>query len=384
MTASDPVLLCAPDKLAGSVTAARAAAAIARGVRAAGGTAVELPIADGGPGTLEALALPVVTHVACRGPLGLEATGRLCALPGGALLVESADACGLHLDARRRPLRADTRGLGELLRAALDRAPAVVVGLGGTATADGGAGLAVALGATLLDRWGRRLPPHPEGLRRLARLELPDLRGWRGRVQVWCDVLAPLLPPARAAQEPAISGLSFLRQKGVHDEQAVRAAWQRWLEALADAGLPVEPQAPGAGAGGGLGLALASLLDAPLRGGADAVLDALDFEARLGGVDHVITAEGRFDRQSLAGKGPGRVVARAAAQGIPVTVLAGVVEEGLAPALPPKVRLIGISDRASPIAAQLAQGEARLEAAARTVARALAPTSSPPPAAAPE
>ncbi|MCK6503389.1 glycerate kinase [Myxococcota bacterium] len=370
--ARPPVVLCAPDKLAGSASARQAAAAIARGVRAAGLDAVELPVADGGPGTIEALDLPSGAVVRCRGPLGRRVAARLAPLADDTVLIESADACGLHLDARRAPMAADSRGLGALLAAALEGAHRVVVALGGTATADGGAGLAAALGVVLLDARGRRVPAHPAGLLRLARVELPDLAPWQGRVEAWCDVLVPLLPEsptAAPAGPPKGSGLSFLRQKGAEDEAAVAQAWRRWIAALGAAGLPVAPDAPGAGAAGGLGLALASLLGAPLRAGADAVLDALRFEARLREVDHVITAEGRFDAQSLAGKAPGRVTARATAAGVPVTVLAGSFEPGVAGALGPEVGWVEVGDPALPLAEQLRQGPARLQAAAQVVAR---------------
>ena len=297
-------LLC-PASLKGVLSARSAAAALARGVRAAGGEAVELPIADGGEGTADAL------HAALGGtwndavvsdPLGRPHPARWLTLPDGRAVVEAAAAIGLPLltAAERDPLVASSRGLGELVLAALRESPsAILVGLGGSATVDGGAGLRQVL---------RALP-------------VP--------ATVLCDVRTTL------ADAPRLFG----PQKGATG--AVVAALERRLAAMEEL-VPYAGLA-GAGAAGGLGAAFAAL-GAELVEGAPTVLDLLGFDVRLRETDLVVTGEGQVDRTTAEGKAPGVVATRCAAAGIRCVVFGGRVLEPVAGA--ETVSLSGDRDRA--------------------------------------
>ncbi len=276
-------LLC-PASLKGVLSARDAAAALARGVHEAGADALELPVADGGEGTAEALEVALggewrVARVA--DPLGRPVDARWLLLPDGRAVVEAAAATGLPLLApeERDPLRASSRGLGELVLAALEAGPAsLVVALGGSATVDGGAGLRDVLHA----------------------LPVPTVALW--------DVRTPLRDAARI----------FGPQKGASPENV--AALERRLEAMEE----LRPFAllPGAGAAGGLGAALAAL-GAELVPGAQTVLDLLGFDERLPECDFVVTGEGEVDATTVEGKAPGEVASRCAAVGIRCVVFGG-------------------------------------------------------------
>jgi glycerate kinase len=335
-------VLVAPDKFKGSLTGADAAAAIGRGL-ATRGLDVELcPVADGGDGTVAAAVAAGFTHRPCTatGPTGRPVeTG--WARSGTTAVVELADVCGLVRlpDGVLRPEEATTYGLGEVLRAAFeDGAHRIVLGLGGSASTDGGAGLAQALGAVLLTASGTALP---EGIGggRLAEVARVDLRGLAvpdgATVDVACDVDNPLLGPHGAA---AVYG----PQKGADEAAVARldaalAAWARVLGAATGAvtgavtgaaGTGGREDEPGAGAAGGVGYAAMALFDAQLRPGFDLVAELLGFDARLAEADLVVTGEGRLDAQTLRGKGPAGVAARARAAGVPVLALAGSVALG--------------------------------------------------------
>ncbi|HZT85494.1 MAG TPA: glycerate kinase [Gaiellaceae bacterium] len=276
-------LLAAPDKFRGTLTARQAAAAIAAGASCAGWTAAELPLADGGEGTLDALGggnrLTVVT-----GPLGepVEAAWRLD--DDGTAIVEAAQACGLTLAGgpeRNDPLRATSRGVGELVAAAIaEGATRLLVAVGGVASTDGGTGAVEALPAPL---------PVP--------------------VDVACDVQARLLEAAEV----------FAPQKGATREQVAILR-----ERLAKLGVP---DLPGAGAAGGLAGGLAAV-GARLLPGFDLVAERLGFDDRLAEADLVVTGEGLVDATSLTGKVVGGVLARAEAAGVSALVLAGDVAPG--------------------------------------------------------
>jgi len=297
-------LLC-PASLKGVLSARSAAAALALGVRAAGGEAAELPIADGGEGTADAL------HAALGGtwndavvsdPLGRPHPARWLTLPDGRAVVEAAAAIGLPLltAAERDPLVASSRGLGELALAALRESPsALLVGLGGSATVDGGAGLRQVL---------RALP-------------VP--------ATVLCDVRTTL------ADAPRLFG----PQKGATG--AVVPVLERRLAAMEEL-VPYAGLA-GAGAAGGLGAAFAAL-GAELVEGAPTVLDLLGFDARLRETDLVVTGEGQVDRTTAEGKAPGVVATRCAGAGIRCVVFGGRVLEPVADA--ETVSLSGDRDRA--------------------------------------
>jgi glycerate kinase len=308
-------IVVAPTAFKGCLTAVEAAGAIARGVKDAGGEADVVPVADGGDGTLDALIAGVggtVMGVIARGPLGLPVRAHLGRLADGSGVVEMAQASGFALvpEAERDPMRASSYGTGELIKGALARRPErVIVALGGSATVDGGTGLARALGLRFLDAEGRDLPEGGGALERLARIDTArlDPRVHETPILACYDVANPLTGLDGAARV-------FGPQKGASSEQV--ATLERGLERLAErlaADLGADMAAvPGAGAAGGTG-AMLGALGAELRSGAEVVLDALGFRERLETAELVITGEGRLDRQSLAGKAP-VAVARACAE----------------------------------------------------------------------
>lgn len=289
-----PLALASPASLKGVRDSASAAAQLAAGLRR-WVAAEELPVADGGEGTA------AVLHAARGGewrtarvtdPLGLAVTARWLALPDGTAVVDSAEAIGLPLVGveERDPLRASTRGLGELLLAILAEQPGeVLVGVGGTATVDGGAGMREVVGA--------------------------ELRG--ARVRVLCDVRNPLLGDRGAAR-------AFGPQKGA-GPKAVEEL-ERRLASIPE----LEPfrDLPGAGAGGGLGAGFAAL-GAELCDGASLVLDTIGFDERARRADLVVTGEGTVDRTTLEGKAPGAVVRRCEALGVECVLFGGLVRDGI-------------------------------------------------------
>jgi glycerate kinase len=251
---------------------------------------------------------------------------RLGWLDAATAVVELAEAAGLRrLRRRREPLRASSRGAGDLIRHALDGgASRILVGIGGSACTDGGAGLLSALGARLLDARGRRIP---DGGGSLAALERADLRGLdprlrRCRVEVATDVDSPLLGERGAAAV-------FAPQKGASRAQVARleAGLQRLAEVLErDAGVAPElRRLPGAGAAGGSGYGLAAA-GARLLPGAALVAEAVGLDRAIAEADLVVTGEGRLDAQTSAGKAPIEVARRAARLGVPCIAVAGVVE----------------------------------------------------------
>jgi glycerate kinase len=322
-------VLVAPDKFEGSLSAGQAAAAIAAGLRRARPDAevVTLPVGDGGAGTLEALVaagferVPVVAS----GPTG-EPVQAAIAVRGDRAFVEMAEASGLKRlpGGRRAPLEASTYGTGELLRAALDLgARELVLGIGGSATTDGGAGMAAALGARLLDQAGEQLPPGGAALLRLARVDVTGLDPRLASVQVTVasDVDNPLVGPEGAAHV-------YGPQKGAGPDEVLLldSALRRYARVLAD-DLGVDlAETPGAGAAGGLGAGAIAFLGARIRTGIELVLELLGFDRAVAEADLVVTGEGKLDAQSLRGKAPVGVARVAGAHGVPVVALAGAVE----------------------------------------------------------
>ncbi|MGH8870026.1 MAG: glycerate kinase family protein [Actinomycetes bacterium] len=314
-------VLIAPDKFAGTLTAPQAADAIAEGWRrvAAEDDLDLAPLSDGGPGFVDVIhaARPGdLVPLTVTGPLG-DPVPAAFLLDGDTAYLEAAQACGLHLvlEDRRDPERMTTRGVGELLAGAADAgARRLVIGLGGSATNDGGAGMLAALGATLY--------PHPASARDLAYVESVDLSPAAARLAgcalvVASDVDNPLL---------GIQGASavFGPQKGADRERIVRldAALARWAEVSGG-----DPEAPGAGAAGGLGFGL-GLLGATRVPGIETVLDLTGIPARVAESDLVLTGEGAFDASSLRGKVVAGVARSAADRARPCLVLAGRVDVG--------------------------------------------------------
>ncbi|MFL5800094.1 MAG: glycerate kinase [Actinomycetota bacterium] len=324
-------VLVAPDKFRGTLTADEAALALARGwLRARPADEVEeLPLADGGEGTLDALVAALGGErraITVTGPLGDPVEAAFGLLPGPSGVVEMALASGLALvpGGRGDPLRATTFGTGELILAACRAgARSVVVCIGGSATNDGGAGAAQALGFRLLDGDGRDLDVGGGALARLERIDAsgvsPDVAGVR--FVVASDVDNPLTGAAGAA---AVYG----PQKGAspRDVRALDAALDRLAAVVRrDVGADVAGR-PGAGAAGGLGFGLMAFLGAELRPGIEVVMEAVRFDERLEGADAVVTGEGKFDQQSFHGKTVGGVLEAAARRHRPVAVVCGTAE----------------------------------------------------------
>jgi glycerate 2-kinase len=327
-------IVVAPDSYKGSATALAVAEAIERGVKAVFRDAdvAKVPIADGGEGTVDALVVATngrIEERTVRGPLGDPVRARWGVLGDGeTAVVEMAAASGLPLvpKERRDPRAATTYGTGELVRAALEAGLArIVVGIGGSATNDGGTGFARALGARFLDEGGRDLPEGGAALARLARIELAGLdpRLASAQITVACDVDNPLTGPRGAS---AVYG----PQKGATPEMVkeLDAALGRYAEvARAATGRDVATQA-GAGAAGGLGAGLLFFTPARLRPGVSIVLETTAFEALVKGADLVITGEGRTDFQTAMGKAPVGVAAAAKRHGVPVLCLSGGLGDG--------------------------------------------------------
>jgi len=344
------ILVC-PNAFKGSLTAPEAAEAVRAGIeRAAERLAVEgapfrdeiavdlLPLADGGDGTLQTLvAATGGTTVPCRvtGPLGESvdaAWGRLGGAESGTAVIEMALASGLALlwPEQYDPRRATTRGTGELMRAAMDAGcRKIIVGIGGSATNDGGAGMASALGARFLDVNGQELEPGGAALAKLASVDLTGMRLPQDvSVVVACDVDNPLYGPEGAS---AVYG----PQKGATPEivRELDLALEHYAGIVEQTTGKSVAEAPGSGAAGGLGAGLLAFCSAEMRSGLDLAMELTGFDARLKASNLAITGEGRLDSQTVRGKVVAGVVRRARQARVPVVALAGSLEEGAEAAL---------------------------------------------------
>ena len=327
-------VVAAPDSFKGSMSAAAAARAIARGVRRAapGAQVVEAPMADGGEGTVEALVAATggrFVEARVEDPLGREVTARYGVLRGRATaVIEMAAASGLGLvrPEERNPMKTSTFGTGQLiLDAVTGGAREIIIGIGGSATVDGGTGMARAVGVKFFGEDGKALTGGGEILRKIRRV---DTSGRERRLQgvkiaVASDVTNVLTGPEGAA---AVYG----PQKGATPEM-VREL-DEGLKNLAacarrDLGVDVEKM-PGAGAAGGLGAGLAAFLGARIERGVEIVIEASGLRGKVRGADLVFTGEGRVDFQSAYGKTVSGVARVAKEEGVPAVVLAGSVGEG--------------------------------------------------------
>lgn len=321
-------VLIAPQEFKGSLGADEAAAAIASGIRSFHPDWVldSLPMSDGGPGLLDAMrrAVKADTMAAVvRDALGRKVLARYIRVRStGDIIIEAAQANGLlhvrpqELDA----LHADTFGVGELiLDAAKSEPPRMIIGVGGSATTDGGAGMARALGARLFDMAGRELPVGGAALADIERIEYappPELTAIQFLVAT--DVTNPLCGPNGAARV-------YAPQKGASPEQVdvLEAALFRYAQvARRHFGMDLA-NLPGGGAAGGLAAGLVAFLGASIESGFDLVAETTGLRDRMSACDLVVTGEGSFDSQSLQGKVTGRLIALARELGKPVSVLAG-------------------------------------------------------------
>lgn len=327
-------IVFAPDKYKSCMTAPEVCAVLDRAFRSVFPDAelVSLPMADGGDGTADAVLAAagpdgIRRSVTVTGPLGAKTEAAFGLICGGSVAVlEMAAASGIALlsPSELDPRRATTYGTGELIRCALDSgAREILIGIGGSATVDGGAGMAQALGYRLLDPEGKELPPGGASLNRLAKIDPSgaDPRIFRTRFRVACDVTSPLLGPSGAAKV-------FGPQKGA--DPACVEELERGLANLAScwksSGLLADPDRPGDGAAGGLGAGLRAFCKAVPESGAKLVMDILHFHERLRGASLVVTGEGRTDSQTGAGKLCGEIARAAHEQGVPVLLLSGALD----------------------------------------------------------
>ena len=290
-----------------------------------------IPVADGGEGTVDAFLAAVGgtrAEVPCTGPCGQEIRGFYGLLPDGTAVVEMAAAAGLPLaGACRDPEKTTTYGVGQLMAHALSRgAKRLVLGLGGSATNDGGCGAAAALGAEFLDAEGRAFVPTGGTLTQIAHIRMKGLRETLAgaEVTVMCDIDNPLCGPAGAA---AVFG----PQKGADAAMVARmdAGLRHLAEMLEkDVGMEVLTLT-GGGSAGGFGAGAAAFFGGQLRMGIDVVLDLTDFDRKCRGASLVITGEGHLDSQSLRGKTVVGVARRARALGVPAAALVGGCETAL-------------------------------------------------------
>jgi glycerate kinase len=332
-------VVIAPDKFKGTLDASEVAGALAEGWRR-GDVAAEIdevPVADGGDGTLEALVAGLggeIHRATVTGPLGdrVEAVYGLVGTEGGLMgVVEMARASGLALlrESRRDPLRATTRGTGELILAACQHGPdRLMVCIGGSATNDAGAGVAQALGILLLDEEGEELAPGGAALERLTRIDMSGLHVAARDVEVVVasDVDNPLTGPHGAS---AIYG----PQKGASPEDVAfldRALGHFAAVVHRDLGIDVR-DLPGAGAAGGLGAGLVAFLGARLRPGFDLVAEAVGLSSKIESCAVVVTGEGQYDSQSERGKAPAGVLRMAREARRRSALVAGQIEEGARP-----------------------------------------------------
>lgn len=371
-------IIIAPDSFKESVSASRCAQAIKAGFVSIFPQAecVCLPIADGGEGTVEAMVEATdgkMVMLPVMGPMG-DFVGAFYGLSGDGqtAFIEMAAASGLMLvpAGERNPLRATSYGTGELIRHALDAGVRhIILGIGGSATVDGGMGMAQALGARFLDERGESVGLGGGTLQRLVKIDLSDLdpRLHDCRIEVACDVDNPLLGERGAA---AVFG----PQKGACIEMV--AVLERGLQnyarvMLAATGQDVAPMV-GGGAAGGMGAAARVFLNATLKSGIDIVLEAVHLEEALRDADLVITGEGRMDSQTVGGKAPVGVARIAKKHGIPVIGIAGVLGDGVEAVHQHGIDAVfSILPALAPLAEVLDRGEQNLYACARNIACAI-------------
>lgn len=324
------VLIC-PDSFKESLTAAQAAQAIREGFTCGypGARFLLCPVADGGEGTVEAFLASGGSRQTARvtGPLGSLVEAEWALLENGSLaVIEMAQAAGLGLvpKGKRNPFKTTTRGVGELLlKAASCGVKKIIMGIGGSATNDGGAGMAEALGYSLLDASGNPIPPGAEGLLHLHAIRPPkSLPPFSGiEITVACDVTNPLLGPNGASSV-------YGPQKGAtpRDIPMLDQALERWAGCLQKLmGRDVRDQ-PGAGAAGGLGAGLLALLGASLKPGFSIISNALNLPSLACKADIILTGEGKTDPSSLSGKVVSGVLSIAREQAKPAIILSGAVE----------------------------------------------------------
>ena len=327
-------IVVAPDSFKGSVSALEAANAMEQGLRRVFPDAVidKIPMADGGEGTVQSLVDATGGHLRTQrvlAPLGNEVDAQFGILADGeTAVIEMAAASGLTLVAphERNPLRTTTYGTGQLIHAALEAGcRRLIIGIGGSATNDGGVGMAEALGVRLLDTNGKQIPRGGEGLGQLASIDTTGLHPVVAETEtvVACDVNNPLTGRDGASHV-------YGPQKGATPKmiETLDAHLARFDEVLTQTLGKSFNDIPGAGAAGGLGAGLMAFLNAELRLGVNIMIDAVNLRERMKGAAIVFTGEGQLDFQTAFGKTPVGVAKVAKAENIPVIAIAGGIAEG--------------------------------------------------------
>ncbi|WP_274361891.1 glycerate kinase [Paenibacillus thermotolerans] len=370
-------IVLAPDKFKGSLSSIEAAEALERGVLRAAPYAevIRVPMADGGEGTVEALVSATGGEWRTRlvtGPMGEKVEARYGVLGGGGTaVIEMAAASGLALvpPEVRDVSAATTYGTGELIRSAVleDGCRKIILGLGGSATNDGGVGMAQALGVRFTDADGTEIGFGGGGLARIAAIDVSEAAALLDGVEIVaaCDVTNPLYGPSGAA-------FVYGPQKGGSGDELERLdRGLQWLAAKVREQLGIDAaELPGAGAAGGLGYGAIVFLGAELRRGVELVADAARLPSLLAGASLVLTGEGRTDAQSASGKVPQGVACAARAAGVPAVCVSGGVEPG-AEALYEHgmTALFSIADGPLPLDEAIARAPELLERAAENVVR---------------
>ena len=319
-------IVVAIDSWKGTLTSTEAGEAVARGLASASEAEIDVvPVSDGGEGLVEAYRAARggrIASASCRGPLGGRVTAVLL-LVGEEAVIEMASSSGLPLVAEsdRDPMRASSLGVGDQILAAIrEGARSLVIGVGGSATCDGGAGMAAALGARFLDGRGEEVEPVGGGLGRIRGIDLSsmDPRVRRARIRVACDVDNPLVGPRGAARV-------FAPQKGAGPaEVEILEAGIENLAAIVERTTGFDMRSPrGGGAAGGLAAGLAAFCGADLAPGFETVALAIGLEEKITTADLVVTGEGTMDEQTLMGKLPSGVASLAARHGVPVVAFCG-------------------------------------------------------------
>ncbi|MGS0725581.1 glycerate kinase [Shewanella sp. 0m-11] len=373
-------IVIAPDSFKESLTAMEVANEIERGFRTVLPTAeyIKVPVADGGEGTVQSMVDATqgsIVEINVTGPLGDRVAAFYGILGEGyqgskkTAVIEMAAASGLHLVApdKRNPLITTSYGTGELIVDALNRGiEHIIIGLGGSATNDGGAGMAQAIGAHLLDSAGKALSPGGAALAELVSIDLTDLHPLikKCSFEVACDVNNPLCGDKGAS---AIFG----PQKGATPAMVKQldGTLSHYADIIAKSGFTDNRDYAGAGAAGGMGLGVIAFLGAELKPGIDIVMQTVNLAGLLEGADLVITGEGRLDSQTLHGKTPMGVASVAKAQGIAVIAIAGCVSDDANMLLEHGIdALFSITPRALPLAEVLSSAKHNLYSTATNVA----------------
>lgn len=319
------------DSFKGSLSSLRAGEAVGEALKEAfpDAEALILPIADGGEGTVDALVKGlsgIKKTVGVTGPIGEKVNAKY-GIVGDLAIIEMAEAAGLPLvpKEKRNPLYTTTFGVGELILDAINEGiRSFIIGIGGSATNDGGAGMLKALGYRFLDENGKDIPEGAIGLKSLCRIDADNARKELSecKFRIASDVKNPLLGEQGCTRV-------FAPQKGADDASVI--LMDSYFENYVKVTKKIFPQAdegyPGAGAAGGLGFAFRTFLSGVLTPGIDLILDSIDIDSKVSGADIVVTGEGRLDAQTVMGKAPSGVARAAKRAGVPVIAFSGAVTE---------------------------------------------------------